>query len=236
MAQQRAAKVRAAMEVSGTGAATRHSASTSSLSGGVRSKIRHHGAPKAQQYAPQAHMTTGVPMRLSANEVDEEDSDDEGPGFNIHQRTGSDRSSMGSGRRVNIMHGQQYAPERVSASSSLVGYTPPSGYQPQQADAHPRHDSLSQETPKPHQYGGPNSFATKVPSREDARAGSNGNKDSERENSFGGIGGLPQRLKVQSEEAKKTDLADLRRRGSVDERTSTMSGYGRLFVANPDMD
>ena len=29
---------------------------------------------------------------------------------------------------------------------------------------------------------------------------------------------------------------ELRRRGSVDDRTMTMSGAVRLFVANPDMD
>ena len=37
-----------------------------------------------------------------------------------------------------------------------------------------------------------------------------------------------------AEQAKKAD--ELRRRGSVDERTMTMGGKGRLFVANPDLD
>jgi hypothetical protein len=35
------------------------------------------------------------------------------------------------------------------------------------------------------------------------------------------------------EEHKGSD--DLRRRGSVDDRTMTMSGAGRLFIANPDL-
>jgi len=207
--------MRAAMEVSGA-AATRNSTSSSTLSGGVRSKIRHHGAPKAQQYAPAPHMTTGVPMRLSANEVDEEESDEEGYG-RVHRRTGSGRSSLGSGQRASTMYGQPQ-PERASASSSLAN-TPPSGYQPSgynPIEAQMR-SNPSQEPHSSHQYG-------------------NGSDESDRENSFGGIGSLPQRLKAPDEDSKKMDLADLRRRGSVDERTTTMTGYGRLFVANPDMD
>ena len=54
---------------------------------------------------------------------------------------------------------------------------------------------------------------------------------------FGGVGNLPQRRTESEDElAKEQDLADLRRRGSVDERTLTMSGYKKLFVANPDID
>jgi len=59
--------------------------------------------------------------------------------------------------------------------------------------------------------------------------------EAERENSFGGVGRLPQRTQ-DVEETRQNTIDDLRRRGSVDERSMTMSGYGRLFVANPDVD
>lgn len=226
------------MEVSGANTGTRNSTS-SSLSGGVRSRIIHHGAPKAQQYTPAHHLTTGVPMRLSANEVDEEDSDEEAR--TSHHRSGSGRSSLGSAKRTSTMYGQpQPIPqsgERASASSSL-GNTPPSGYQVPTSISRARQESTtSQETPTPQQYSAPDYFAaTRGPTNGGGgiSAGSHDSDSSERENSFGGVGSLPRRVKVPAEE--KTDLADLRRRGSVDERTSTMSGYGRLFVANPDMD
>ena len=59
----------------------------------------------------------------------------------------------------------------------------------------------------------------------------------EAEKSFGGIGGLPQKSaawqQAEAERQKKVS-DDLRRRGSVDDRTMTMGG-GRLFVANPDL-
>lgn len=136
------------------------------------------------------------------------------------------------------MYGQTQ-PDRASAASSLHNTTPPSGYQLQGhglQTSHARHErTVSQETPTPHGYGGPDYFVVR-PQTGGVSTGSNGSNESERENSFGNIGSLPQRLKVPDEEAKKLDLVDLRRRGSVDERTSTMSGYGRLFVANPDMD
>lgn len=41
-------------------------------------------------------------------------------------------------------------------------------------------------------------------------------------------------MAVAAEQAKKAE--ELRRRGSVDERSMTMGGKGRLFVANPDLD
>ncbi|KAK5004940.1 hypothetical protein LTR60_006406, partial [Cryomyces antarcticus] len=102
LAQQRAAKVRAAMEVVGGNNLGRASTSSSGIAGGVRSKIRHHGAPKASSYNPTNLSGAGVPMRLSASEVDEGESDDDSqhaPGL-YHRRTDSGRSSLGSGRRV----------------------------------------------------------------------------------------------------------------------------------------
>ena len=127
LAVQRAAKQRAAMEISGThlSPAGRGSASGggSSLTGGVRSKIRHHGAPKAQQYAPTTNPASGVPMRLSAREVDEEDSDDDNYATKtFHDRSGSGRSSVGSAGRVASAYGLQ---GMTPGRSSSGGNTPP---------------------------------------------------------------------------------------------------------------
>ena len=73
-AQQRQARMRANIEVAGgKNAPARGPSGSSSMAAGVRSKVRHHGAPKATLYAPTTYTGTGVPMRLSASEVDEGD-------------------------------------------------------------------------------------------------------------------------------------------------------------------
>ncbi len=61
-----------------------------------------------------------------------------------------------------------------------------------------------------------------------------GGEEEEEERSFGRVGGLPQRVSVRSPEEERKINDDLKRRGSVDDRTMTMSA-GRLFVANPDL-
>lgn len=218
IAQQRLAKQRAAIEVSSSAAAAR-----GSNSGAFRSKMRHHGAPKAQQYTPDSHPAGSLPMRLSAREVDEDDSDDDssnprGSGV-YHHRSGSGRSSANSARG-NMQVGSQgmgglAPPSGTSTVSSAAGASPIGGRSPNNL-------STASSPQKHHQeYFG--------------KANSIGEEDEEL--SFGGVGGLPQkRLSTEEEEARRQDLADLRRRGSVDERTMTMSGYGRLYVANPDLD
>lgn len=223
LAQQRAAKMRAAMEVS-TANTTGRSSTASSNSGMIRSKIRHHGAPKAQQYTPHTHPASGVPMRLSANEVDEDDSEEENgsssnnrTGGGYHQRSGSGRSSVGSGR-VGSLYMTQATPGH--GNTATTGSTPSSAHALSPVDTRSPED-----TPVPDQH---QSHRPGV----DYFGGRRGSEDSEELN-FGGVGGLPRR--VQDTEAKKVDLAELRRRGSVDDRTMTMSGYGRLFVANPDV-
>jgi len=87
LAAQRIAKERAEREVallpgqSGTGVGTARRTPPNSTAGsftsGVARKIRHHGAQKATTYAGNL-VGAGVPMRLSASEVD--DDEEEGPG------------------------------------------------------------------------------------------------------------------------------------------------------------
>lgn len=186
----------------------------------IRSKMRH-GAPKAQQYTPNSHPASGVPMRLSAREVDEDNSDDDSA-YNTragyHQRSGSGRSSVGSGRLGSMpaKQGALAAPGASSTASSMQAVSPVSARSPAGDSSAPGSQRQSQ------------AYFTKsesAPSAEDE------------ELSFGGVGHLPQRLRdVDDELQREQDLAELRRRGSVDERTMTMSGYRKLYVANPDID
>jgi hypothetical protein len=210
------AQMRAVMEVAGGGhhAPLRNASGGSGVAAGVRSKIRHHGMPKASLYAPVATTGSGVPMRLSASEVDEGDSEDNnsvvgqsaGP---YHHRTGSGRSSLGSARRIASASG------RISSSS-----TPPNG---QNSSPGEMEDLLEEETPVPN-YGRNEYF-------EHTKTGLSGGSGSSEERNFGSVGQMPQGL-PKADPEKNT--SDLHRRGSVDERTTTMSGT-RLFIANPDL-
>lgn len=123
-AQQRAARIRANREIlgsSGGGSGAylggypggpgggRTSTGLSSAGGKVAAKIRHHGKSSTLGigYGADSNYVGigGVPLRLSATEVEPEDSEDEETGFMggrapNHRRTGSSgRSSTASGRR-----------------------------------------------------------------------------------------------------------------------------------------
>lgn len=264
LAQQKQAKLRAAQEVTGgqkrvhssnnlAGSRTNTSGSGSIVgSNRVTAKIRHHGKAGLVGYSPGDIMggVGGVPMRLSASEVEGGDSDDDsmgnGEGFgynggnNYHHRSGSGRSSLGSfgaGKRGP-------PPSRGSASGNgrwSSSTTPPSEgdtlvmedvaeYTPESADA---------ETPVPGERQADGK-------ERDYFAAADGNSDpgSERADAVPDLSNAS-RLASNSLLPKKSlgrekslrNPEDLRRRGSVDERTMTMSaGMGRLFIANPDAD
>jgi hypothetical protein len=211
LAAQRAAKMRAAMEVAGGS----HRFSTSSntaatTSTGIRSKIRHHGAPKASTYTGQANLAgAGVPMRLSASEVDENDSDEEDSKYvsHYHMRNGSRNSSMGS----NPQRGGMY-------TGSGANSTPGSGRSPDGTMG----NVIDEETP--------------VPSAQNLGAGDYmqaGSSEEQMEASYGNLSALPQRTGDVEQDRKTAE--ELRRRGSVDDRSMTMTGV-KLFIANPDRD
>lgn len=218
LAAQRQAKMRATMEVAGSqhGVSSngRTSTSSSGIAGGMRSKIRHHGAVKASAYNAVAHSGSGagVPMRLSATEVEEGDSDEE-PRY--HQRTGSGRSSLGSGQQRihNIKRGYS-------------GTSTPSVHSP--LDSH--NNLADEETPTSNMYGGGQSDDYFGHAGGQGGSGSSG----EAERAFGHSAGLPVQQRTTADSEKKTS-DDLQRRGSVDDRAMTMNA-GRLFVANPDAD
>ncbi|KAF1944015.1 hypothetical protein EJ02DRAFT_464536 [Clathrospora elynae] len=224
LAQQRQAKMRANMEVAGGPhhAPPRSASGGSSMASGVRSKIgRHHGLPKASLYAPVTYTGSGVPMRLSASEVDEGEGEDAGSVKNgqYHHRTGSGRSSLGSGRRMS------YASPAGRASSNS---TPPQNSSPDGELA----DLQEEPTPDPAEYdpNAPSDSSYFEHTRTNLSTGSG----SSGERNFGDVGQMPapSLLKAPVQE-KKLSKDDLVRRGSVDERTTTMGT--RLFVANPDL-
>lgn len=153
----------------------------------------------------------GVPIRLSATEVDdkasEEDLDSKYAKHN--QRNGSGRSSLGSGPRTssNFNTGKS----RSNESTPPTAHSPADsmGYVPEGQTPVPNQTNMNQSD-----YFG--------------EAG----EDAEAEQKFGDIGRLPPSQPKTEREFKLED--DLRRRGSVDDRAMTLSGQ-RLFVANPDL-
>ena len=215
-AQHKAAKVRAAREITGKVAEGRTSTSGSMGSGslGVRSKIRHHGLPKATGYSYANMVAGGVPMRLSASEVGDEGNhydDTERKTSMNNLRTSTGRSS-GDNRWLDV---DPRPRNRYSQGSTVQGESP-------NEDIPELEENLSEEQQQQKAEYFPQS----------GRHGSG--TSSERENSFGQI---RQMEAPKTEEKARKGSDELKRRGSVDERTNTMGymGQGRLFVANPDL-
>lgn len=234
VAAQKAAKMRAALEVvGGSSSAWRSSqGSTGTLAGGkgVTSKIRHHGKAGLVGYSPGDLVggVGGVPMRLSATEVEGEDSDDDNTNAHhgYHHRSGSGRSSVGSSRRGPTYSRQSGASSTVGKWSS--GNTPPDSL----------HDLIEKPAP-----GDPNYVPTDTQPDGTRSAGSG--SSAERADQIGDLGSpdasrLASNSLLQSTITREKSVRnpeELRRRGSVDERTMTMSmSAGRLYIANPDAD
>ncbi|KAI5461448.1 hypothetical protein BGZ63DRAFT_404301 [Mariannaea sp. PMI_226] len=228
-AQQRAAKNRAAREVIGGAGQPVGRTSTGLSTGGKVSgklpKIRHHAKTPVVGYAPgENHVGVGgVPMRLSATEVEGESSEDEDIstlGRSQHRRTGSSgRSSTASGRR-----GLNYRSSGGMGSQSGRRYSP---------DNTPERSGSLVEAAPEEILGGPDDVASGK--ARSTRSGSS----AERADNVGELGSAP-RLAANSlmhsaltREKSVKNADELRRRGSVDERTSTLTS-GRLFIANPD--
>lgn len=245
IAQQKAAKIRATMEVIGGAGTGRLSTSGSgSLAGSSRvtAKIRHHGKSGLVGYSPGDLVggVGGVPMRLSASEVEGGDSDDDADSGNIgyggyHHRTGSGRSSVGSGGRRGLTYSRQ------SGASSTVGKwssgnTPPSERQDSMEDL-----LEAGETPVAGGRTAKDYFATDG-TKDGTRSAGSGSSGERADN----VGELnpPDAARLASNSLLKSTITreksvkspeELRRRGSVDDRTMTMSA-GRLYIANPDAD
>jgi hypothetical protein len=244
-AAQKAAKHRAALEVHGAG-----SGRTSTLTSG---KVR---STKTGSYVPANLSGVSVPVRLSANEMlgDEEDetthdgrsigADTVSTTARIHNRTGSGRSSVHSGKYPSG-YPRTTQPGGNSTGRFSTASSPPSGSEgspheniPEVSETHqlqPERDYFTKSTGGGGSNSG-NGGGVGTPSSGGTGGGSIGSKGEE--DRFGDAGELrgPSRhsaVAVAAEQAKKAE--ELRRRGSVDERTMTMGGKGRLFVANPDL-
>lgn len=168
-----------------------------------------HGNKGVTDFSPSTLVGASVPVRLSANEVGDDAEDDaRSDTVPVHRRTGSGRSSLGSAHRYTS--GYQRPPPGPSGSSHAqtpdekVPEQPSPAENPPVENTHPHHDDDA------------NSF--------------NG---SEPEEYFGTVNDMkaPSAAMSAAERAKRAE--ELKRRGSVDDRTTSMSGV-RLFVANPD--
>ncbi|KAK6218896.1 hypothetical protein QIS74_06105 [Colletotrichum tabaci] len=233
LAQQRAAKMRATLEVIGGqrnsgGLSTPSGRTTTGISatGKVAAKIRHHGKPGVVGYAPgENHIGVGgVPMRLSATEVEAESSDDDDPRLH-HRRTGSSGRSSTTSRR---------GPGYRSSSGALGSQ---SGRRWSPSDTPERSGSLVEEVALEDATLG-DAASGKAMTMGSASSSSGERADNLGE--LGGMGGNAARLASNSlmhstvtREKSVKGVDDLRRRGSVDERTTTLTG-GRLYIANPD--
>lgn len=210
-AAQKAAKHRAAMEVQSVS-----SLRTSTLtSTGVVGKIRHGGAPKTTGYVPPNLTGASVPLRLSANEMlaDEDEGQSLGDNSMIHARTGSGKSSTNSTK----YRSGYPRPDQGRFSSTS---TPPN-----------REGSPGRGIPEDAEIG--SSIAS---GRNDSFHENDGSTPADSEDSFGELTDMsgPSSVQRVMDQAKTTE--DLRRRGSVDERTMSMGAGVRLFVANPDVE
>lgn len=152
-------------------------------------------------------------MRLSASEVGDEGNHDTDrkTGLNT-QRTTTGRSS-GDNRLLDV--DQRYR-NRYSQGSTVHGESP--------------NEDIPELEETPISGEQQQQRVEYFPPTASHRSGSS----SEHENSFGNVGQM-EAPKVEEKLRKTSD--ELRRRGSVDERTNTMGymGQGRLFVANPDL-
>ncbi|KAI1437497.1 hypothetical protein GGR50DRAFT_76711 [Xylaria sp. CBS 124048] len=222
IAQQRAAKQRAAQEVAGRLSQARTSTGLSGA-GKVVTKFRHHGKPGVVGYAPDTNFIGGVPLRLSATEVEGEDSEDDDASAQKvhHRRTGSSgRSSMASGRRG--------LPYRTSDSIGHGSRRWSPGDTPNDTPERGSMIDSPEYTPGDDQTERPLSTHSTVSSGEKA--------DALPELGASNAGKLASNSMLHAALTREKSVKnpeELKRRGSVDERTMTLSS-GRLFIANPD--
>jgi hypothetical protein len=176
-------------------------------------KIRH-GPKGTAEFSPSNLVGAKVPVRLSANEIGDGDDDaHSADGGAIHRRTGSGRSSLGSAHRYPSGYTR---PQGTMGSNS----TPPN----EKTDLPEVSENTSAEIDEEEK--------SRMSSLVKDDAATTHSSEHEQEDAVGDMQ-APSAATAAAEKAKKA--ADLRRRGSVDERTTSMTNV-RLFVANPDSD
>jgi hypothetical protein len=198
-------KKRAYLEVHGAG---------SGRAGTLASGKIKHGPKGAMEFSPSNLVGAKVPVRLSANEVGDGDDDTiSSDGGAIHRRTGSGRSSLGSAHRYPSGYSR---PQGTMGSNS----TPPN----EKTDLPEVSENTPAEIHEEKKSG--------LPSLHKDDAATTHSSEQEQDDFVGDMQ-APNAATTAAEKAQRA--AELRRRGSVDERTTTMTNV-RLFVANPDSD
>jgi hypothetical protein len=227
-AQQRAAKKRANLEVVGGRTGSAYSSATARTSTGigatgkVAAKIRHHGKTPVVGFVPGAtHVGVGgVPLRLSATEVEAESSDEEEPQSAArlhHRRTGSSgRSSTASARR---------APGYRSSGG-------PSGPGRRWSPNDTPEGSGSMMEERAEEVTGDDAASVQAHSTKSGSSGERADNVTELSNAPRLASNSLLHSALTREKSVKSP-EELRRRGSVDERTATLTSQ-RLFIANPD--
>lgn len=219
-AQKVAEKKRAYLEVHGAGAGR---------TGTLGSGKHKHGTKGTTDFSPSTLVGATVPVRLSANEVgDDGEEDAHSDNGLVHRRTGSGRSSLGSSHRYPSGYQRQSGPGGSLPSNNLGTPGDEKSDLPGVSE-HPQQPEISQEDTNDNKPMS-SSSSNKVIDDDAASFDSGGG---EPEEYFGTVGDMsaPSAALSATERAKRAE--ELKRRGSVDDRTTSMSGV-RLFVANPD--
>ncbi|AEO56276.1 hypothetical protein MYCTH_2301019 [Thermothelomyces thermophilus ATCC 42464] len=233
-AQQRAAKMRAYREIAGASSGLglglvgtgRTATGLSSAGGKVAAKIRHHGKPTVIGYSPNSDFNGvgGVPLRLSATEVEGEESDEDDAAIQRqnHRRTGSSgRNSTSSARRAMPYRSSGGLGPAGGATKWSPGGTPDrtgSLVGIKSSDQSPPADDAASGTAKSFGSGSSNERLDNVPELNGASSHLANNS---------------KRNATVAREKSVKSVEELKRRGSVDERTMTLTA-GRLYIANPD--
>ncbi|KAJ5795009.1 hypothetical protein N7457_001608 [Penicillium paradoxum] len=187
--------------------------SNSGRTGTLASGKNRHGVKGGADFSPSNLVGAKVPVRLSANEVGDGDDDTHSSDGAIHRRTGSGRSSLGSAHRYPSGYSR---PQGTMGSNS----TPPN----EKTDL----PEVSENTPAEIHEEEKSRLSSLV--KDD---GATTHSSEHERDDFVGDMRAPSAATSAAEKAQKA--AELRRRGSVDERTTSMTNV-RLFVANPDSD
>ncbi|RPB03519.1 hypothetical protein L873DRAFT_1826184 [Choiromyces venosus 120613-1] len=237
LAAQRAAKLRAAMEVVGSsnsaflsaghnhhGIGSATGSAASSISGGRTGKLGKTWVSAASPGIGGGSLPSGVPTRLSATEVLGDDDEDDlySGGAGIHKRSGSGKSSLNSNHR------------RTNRSSSMISDTNRNSTTYSGTTGGLQHRNSRGSTPS---YSSTSSIAEEGTPGTTTKPKSKSEKVSESPSES-----APPRPyhtpTLQNSGILRRDNT-LKRRGSLDEqevvRTMTLSG-NRLFVANPDVE
>jgi len=227
--------MRANREVVGAGSglglglvsAGRTATGLSSTGGKVAAKIRHHGKPTVIGYSPGSNFNGvgGVPLRLSATEVEGEESDEDDVAAAQrlhHRRTGSSgRNSTSSARRAMAYRSSGGLGPAGGATKWSPGGTPD------------RTGSLVESKPNDQSPPADDAASGKAKSFGSGSSGERLDNVPELNGASSHLANNSVKNATVTREKSVKSVDELKRRGSVDERTMTLTA-GRLYIANPD--